>query len=53
MEAVRERDADRAAELVREHIHVPQDRLEELSDEAWREMSGVDASDNSNLPTSD
>lgn len=53
MEAIRERDADRAAELVREHIHVPQDRLEELSDEAWREMSGVDASDNSNLPTSD
>ena len=48
MEAIREGDADLAAELVREHIHVPQDRLEELTDEAWREISGQDASYDSN-----
>jgi DNA-binding GntR family transcriptional regulator len=41
MVAVRARDAKRAAELVADHIHVPQDRLEELSDEAWGDMSGV------------
>ncbi len=46
MGAIRARDANSAAELVREHIHVPQDRLEELSEEAWRKMSsGKDTSD--------
>lgn len=41
MEAVRARDAKRAAELVADHIHVPQDRLNEMSDEAWGNMWGA------------
>ncbi len=39
IDAVRARDADLASRLLREHIHVPQDRLENLSEEAWTQMS--------------
>jgi DNA-binding GntR family transcriptional regulator len=41
MKAVRARDAGLAASLVADHIHVTQDRLEELSDEAWGDMSSA------------
>lgn len=37
--ALRDRDVELAVRLVQDHIHVPLDRIGEVSDEAWEEMS--------------
>ena len=39
LEAVRDRDVERAVQLVQEHVRVPVDRIEEVSDAAWERMS--------------
>lgn len=39
LQAIRDRDTDKAVRLVQEHIHVPLDRIEEVSDEAWEQMA--------------
>ena len=39
LKAIGERDTEKAVRLVQDHIHVPMDRIEEVSDAEWEQMS--------------